>query len=157
MNDFFLNISYDIFSGIITTIVIFVLTFFTNNFVIPFIKKIKYEGADISGEWHHENNLNEFNYIYTFKIEQNAHDLKGFASIIKKRENTIIYNQPFKISGLIYDGFVILNLKSKNTSLSFSTGLFEIQSRGEQLSGILSYRNGEENGVSSEQIILIKV
>ena len=155
MTEIFKSIGFDIVSGLITSLVIFILTVFAKYWLIPLIKRIRYSGADVSGDWHSQNVVGTAAYVYAFKIRQNAHDLKGSATIIKQNNGAIEYNQAFKLSGSIYEGYVILNLKSTdNQSLSFSTGIFQLQNRGDLLTGILSYRVRIGDGVSSENISL---
>jgi hypothetical protein len=153
MEEMIKNIGFDIVSGLVTSLVIFLGTVVTKYWLIPLIKRLKYSGANVSGEWHCQSVLGNATYVYTFNIRQNAHDLKGNATILKRYNGAIEYNQAFKLSGAIYEGYVILNLKSADReSLSFSTGIFQLQDRGNLLSGILSYRVRIGNGVSSENI-----
>lgn len=153
MQEIFKNIGFDVASGLITSFVLFILTFFVKFWLVPLIKRIKYNGYDISGQWHCQTILGSAAYVYTFDIKQNGQDVKGRARILKTHNETIEYNQEFRLSGLIYEGYVILNLRSTNNqSLSFSTGLFQVQSRGNVLNGKLSYRVRVGDGIGSEDI-----
>ncbi len=90
--------------------------------------------------------------------KQNGRDIGGGAKILKTYNGLIEYNQEFFLSGLIYEGYVILNLKSSNNkSLALSTGIFQIQDRGNLLNGTLSYRVRIGDGIGSESISFNKL
>lgn len=157
MQEFFKSIGFDIVSGLITSLLIFIFTIFLKFWFIPLIKRIKYNGSDISGQWHYQSIFENNSYVYTINIKQNAHNIKGSAQILKKHNEAIEYSQDFRITGLIYEGYVILNLRSTNNRvLSFSTGIFQIQNRGSLLNGALSYRVRIGDGIETENILFYR-
>ena len=153
MNELYQTISIGIISGVITTILVFFFSVLVKKSLIPFWERLRYKDFDIEGSWSTHKELGDAKYSYLLELKQNAHDIKGTATIIKEFNGTLEYNQGFIVTGYIWGGYVTLNLRSNNRrSLSFATALLKVMGRGNPLEGFLAYRRNDGDGVGSEEI-----
>jgi len=148
------NLSINIIGGIISAVIILFLSFLVKHALIPWVRKLLYQGIDLSGTWISQIDDGEFHFVYTLTLSQKANTISGSGTIIKSKNNIGIYAQSFKIEGSIWEGFITLNLKSNDRkSLSIISSLLKINNRGDSLIGYWVYREYEGcDGVESESI-----
>ncbi len=132
-------------AGVITTIFLAMISFFIKKGLIPWYKKIIYDGVDLAGIWlYNITYKNGVTYTCQLTVEQKAHKIYGFGSMVVLNSDHD-YNQIFKIEGETWEGYLTLNMRSKNnTTLSFVSGLFKVEERGAVLSGSWAYRSYDE-------------
>lgn len=158
-------ILWGIVAGVITSSLLSVIGQIFTKIVIPWFQNLVYKGVDLSGKWITQKTYPDgISYHYSLILDQNAHDLKGSMTISKiysqldpSDGHQDDYLQLFIATGSTWEGFVTINLTSKDRRcLSIATSLLKIQNRGESLIGHLSYRSTHNDQVESEQIVLTR-
>lgn len=140
-------------AGIITTITLALISIFFKKIIIPWYQDVIYKGVDLNGNWIlQENYENGITYTCQLNLVQNAHKIYGHASMMVINSSHD-YNQLFDIEGETWEGYITLNMRSKNNkTLSFAAGLLRIENRGASLSGSWSYR-GYDGEIKQETIL----
>ena len=146
-----------VFSGVITTIVIYILNVIFKRILLPWYQAISYKGIDVSGSW--EGNIDSKKDIIYFTgkltLQQNAHDLIGSYVIVKYENEKVLKITSMKVSGTVWEGFVSLTCRTvSNKNLSFGSMLLKIND--EQLNGHQIFRNlaGNSSGIMDMPLIL---
>lgn len=139
-------------AGIITTIMLTLTSEFFRKIIIPWYQNVIYKGVDLRGSWIFKKTYdNGVTYTCHLNLFQKAHKIRGNASISIINSNHD-YNQIFDIEGETWEGFLNLNMRSKdNKTLSFVAGLLKIENRGASLSGSWSYRGYDEK-IKQEEV-----
>jgi len=146
------TVFWGVVAGILTSLVLFLLGLLISKVALPWYQDLVYKGVDLRGLWTEERVSNNATYTYHTNLEQNAHELTGDATITKSINGKTDYVQTFVVTGSTWEGFVILNMRSKERrSLSFCTGLFKVKNRGKNLVGHLAYRASRTDEVESEE------
>lgn len=138
-----------IVTGIITTVILFIISQVWFSQLEPFFKSISYEGVEVEGQWSNswENDdpregvrySNEWN----LSLKQNAHDLTGnlIFKYKDKDKNRSVYII-FDVNGYMWEGFLTLNFIPKDHRItSYATGLFKLNKGGAVLDGQWLFRN----------------
>lgn len=141
-----------VFAGILTTFLLFGLTKLFSGVVLPWYLQLIYKGIDLRGVWLAEYDENGAHYRFETRLQQRAHELWGHMTITKTGTGQHDYVQDFKVVGETWEGFLTLNFRSRDRkSLSFVTGLFKVDARGNKLIGHIAYRDaGATDSVKSE-------
>lgn len=149
------NIFLGVLSGVITSAILFLAGKLMVKVFIPWYQEVIYKGVDLQGRWTNKLKLdNAVIYTYQVDIKQSAHKLIGNAVITKSGSNND-YIQDFTLEGETWEGYVTINLRSKNReSLSFIAGLFKVEGRGQILDGSWAYRGAATDKVDSESLKL---
>jgi len=147
------NVFWGVVAGIITSGLLFVCGVLIAKLVLPWYQALIYRGVDLRGAWLGEKlDPTGVKYRYEVMLEQNAHDLKGTATISKTGSNHD-YVQKFSVEGSTWEGFVTLTFKSTDrTRLSFAAGLVKVLDRGQTLEGHWAYRAFQSDRVETESI-----
>jgi hypothetical protein len=123
MNDISLNIVLGIFSGILTSALLFALNRLFLEVVVPWYQQLIYEGVDLRDLWVYDHSKSDGVGKFRLKLEQKAHNLSGqltYTSVEKDTESVISY----LVSGTVWEGYVTLNLKSSDRRrIAFATTL----------------------------------
>ncbi|ELB2885884.1 hypothetical protein QNE71_004574 [Vibrio alginolyticus] len=140
-------------AGIVTTIVLAVISLVFKKGLIPWYQEIIYKGVDLKGNWLlRETYEDGVTYTCQLNLTQKAHKISGNASMTVMNSGHD-YNQIFDIEGETWEGYLTLNMRSKNnTTLSFVAGLLKVEERGASLSGSWAYRGYDEE-VKQESIV----
>lgn len=144
-------------SGVITTVFLFIIGKLTSSVIIPWYQRIIYRGIDLQDRWTHKaEGPDNSTYTYQLDLKQNAHLIYG-TGVIAKSGTKHDYIQDFTIEGETWEGYVTLNLRSSNRkSMSFVSGLFQVDSRGSSLTGTWCYRGSHPDKVKSEDLTLCR-
>jgi hypothetical protein len=146
------TVFWGVVAGVMTAHLIFLFGLLLSEVVRPWYQDLVYKGVDLRGRWVQEYESNGATYNFETLLEQNAHDLKGTTTITRFVGGKHDYVQTFDVVGMTWEGFVMLNLRSKERkSLSFATGLFKVKERGKRLVGHLAYRASATDEVESEK------
>jgi len=144
-----------IISGILTTVVLYIVSLLFKNHIVPWYQKTTYKGVDISGIWVAK--LTSENGIHgslEMVIIQNSHELKGETTIIQGKD----INNPTQVAhlsmkGNVWEGFITLNKQSKDRSrLSYATSLLQVQNGGIRLKGVYCFRSIQTDKIESLEI-----
>ncbi len=152
------TITIGIFIGVLTALLLALAKHFWVMTLIPFWQKIRYQGADISGSW-----IAEYKYEDKAKdidieiklslvLSQNAHSVCG-SMHFNNRQNQTIENIDFALNGSYWEGYLTLNLQSKDRKI-FSGGTMYLKSvqNGLGLKGHYSFRDSQTDSVMSPEI-----
>jgi hypothetical protein len=156
MNNISLNIVLGIFSGILTSALLFTLNRIFLEVVVPWYQQLIYEGVDLRDSWLYDRPKGDGVGKFRLKLEQKAHNLSGqltYTSIEKDTESVISY----LVSGTVWEGYVTLNLKSSDRRrIAFATTLLKVERGGQELKGWFCFRNFHTDQVSSTEILLTR-
>jgi len=149
-------IVFGVVSGVIATAALYLIGLLFRSHLIPWYQGVTYHGVDISGTWVYEVEINtDDNVKFEMTISQQAHVLAGDTTIMQgaNLDNpTTITN--LNISGGIWEGYVTLNMKSKDrTKLSYSTTLLRVLNGGATLKGNYIYRSIRNEEIQSEPMV----
>lgn len=146
------TVFWGVVAGILTSVLLFLLGLLISKVALPWYQELVYKGVDLRGLWVEEYVSNGATYSFQTVLEQNAHELTGSTTITKSINGKTDYVQTFNVAGSTWEGFVMLNLRSKERkSLSFATGLFKVKHRGKNLVGHLAYRASATDEVEAEK------
>lgn len=152
MNDISLNIVLGIFSGILTSALLFALNRLFLEVVVPWYQQLIYEGVDLRDLWIYDYPKNDGVGKFRLKLEQKAHNLSGqltYTSVEKDTESVISY----LVSGTVWEGYVTLNLKSSDRRrIAFAATLLKVERGGQELKGWFCFRNFRTDQVSSLEL-----
>jgi len=143
-------------SGVCTTAILYLAGLLAKNHVLPWYQKLTYKGVDINGTW--VTTVTSSSGIHgqmEMTIKQNAHDLKGDATIVqgKDLENPSQVTN-LSIYGHMWEGFITLNQQSKDrTRLSYSTSLLQVLNGGLRLKGIYCFRSIQTDNIESLEVV----
>lgn len=152
---------FSIFVGIITYIIIEILSKIFNKIILPWYQSIIYEGIDISGEWvgyparkiEREYVKGEFPYS-VISIVQNGHKING-EIIITKQPSGKEDHKIFTIKGLFYNNNLIVIQKVKEKSkMGGGSCVMKLTEDGKTLKGTSTYVSSYDSGIicSAEKI-----
>ena len=137
MNDITLNIVIGIFTGIITSLMIWISIEVFKKILIPWYQKSIFRGINISGEWTAKHTfLGNVVTEQNLELKQNGHKIKGTLisrnKIPSKGEDTT----SFSIVGEIFDNYVDLEYKiNDNKYIGRGSLLLRVKEGGAKLEG----------------------
>ena len=151
-----------VISGLVTTIIVWVVSKLYKNSFIPWYRKQVYSGIELTGSWQQEkigksSNEDEQTVIYTLEIdEQCGHDVKGTFSHDYRSESRKS-NGKYNCKGQIIDGNLVLSLSPVDKSLSsFGAILMNIVGSGGSLEGKYTYKGAVSNTIIADDLELQK-
>lgn len=150
------SIVLGVVSGILTTVVLFLMNRVFLRVFLPWYQALVYRGVVIDGEWHGETENNQgTTHVFVTRIEQHAHQVSGDMKVVTAKPDTADVVTEFQLSGELWEGFLLLSLRSRDqTQLSFAAVLLKVQKGGRQLSGKMSFRNLSNDDIRSIDILL---
>ncbi|CNF49412.1 MULTISPECIES: hypothetical protein [Yersinia] len=160
-----LEIIIGVFSGVVTTSLIFLIKILFTKWLIPFYEQVMYRGAIIDGEWFtsakekFEINgvMGETITTVYLNIKQKAHKISGNLQLNGLRdglENRLIYT----IEGNYIDGYANFTCLCVNRNIS-SVGVMLLKNKsiGSRLEGSISFREGFNDSILNLQIELARI
>ncbi|MCX8130902.1 MAG: hypothetical protein N3I35_12485 [Clostridia bacterium] len=159
------SIIIGVISGIITAVILYLITSLFKNVFIPWIQSIIYTGIDINDEWiskEHCDLNNSFRFCQDIKLElqQKANRVVGVATLILKDRDKDLFVEKlktFSVTGIIQDRFVLLTLKHNNTKrIGFQSMLLEVIGEGKTMKGCLVFYSTNMYDISSCDIEFIR-
>ncbi|MCQ4281184.1 hypothetical protein NA643_19070 [Pseudomonas stutzeri] len=147
------NVFTGVFSGIVTTIILYFCALFTQKVVGPWITKLRYSGVDLSGKWYCADCT--MAQEITFDLTQSANVIHGKAQFhTKSRKPNASYEdiRSFSIEGRIEDRFVSLFLKHEDRQrLGINNYLLEVVGDGRHLKGVFCFYGLKNHTIMSSQ------
>jgi len=164
-----------IITGILTTVVLFIIKILWDSRVYPFLKKIRYQGVEIDGSWtgglevtqsQIDNSIEQqdeqpiqgpaFKTEYNLFLNQNAHSLTG-SFLFKFKSDLKDFTLDFNVNGYMWEGYITLNFTPKDKRLtSYGTCLLKLSDGGWVLSGDWLFRNVETECVTNSPLSLYR-
>ena len=137
----FNNVFTAVFSGIVTTIILYVCALIIQKVINPWITRLRYSGVDLSGKWYCADC--SMAQEITFDLKQSANKITGNAQFhTKSRKLNSSYEdiRTFSIEGRIQDRFVSLFLKHTDRQrLGINNYLLEVVGDGRHLKGVFCF------------------
>ena len=137
-------------SGVITSIIVLLVSVFMRKVLIPWYRQIIYHGIDVDGEWttktvYPSGNAQEM----LMTIEQKADKVVGLVNVVNSNKGVDdLEMKVYRISGKIRDRFLLIQgYNSDKKSLGFQSELLEIVGDGKKMKGCVAWYN-----VSSEEV-----
>lgn len=140
MNDLSLTIFIGVFSGILTSVLIWLAIQIFKKILIPWYQQSIYRGIDISGDW---TSRQEFSggviSNQTLEVNQKGHFIKGTLishnSVPKQQEEDVKY---FTLYGEIFDNYVDIEYKNRDRkNIGRGSLLLKVKNGGDTLEGAL--------------------
>ncbi len=152
----FKTILLSVFSGVITALVIYLVSVFIKKIFLPWYQRFIYKGVDISGIWEGNHTRTEnVSIAVTLDLKQSAHDIIGTLTIIKIVDDAQKRVTSMSVIGEVWEGFVSLQCRTiSNKNLSFGSMLCKIIDSS--LQGKYVFRNlaGDGSDISNLNINL---
>jgi hypothetical protein len=144
-----------VFSGVLAATVIFILKELWVKTLFPLYRKVKYQGADVSGSWGKEFQYeNGVEATFSLNIVQGAHNLDGSMLFVYKSPERC-FQVDYITSGEYWEGYVNISCRSKDRKKFSQGNLFlKLIENGKSLEGQFSYRNSIEDKVTTTPIRL---
>ena len=150
-----MEIVIGVVSGVITATLISGFLAIMKKIILPWYQELRYEGVDLEGSWEFKEVSDSAETKIKLELEQSAHTLKGAASISSERKNGDNNFYSYVVSGMVWEGYVTLNMRSANRKVvSFSTMLLKVSNGGRVLKGTFAGRNHRDDKVSALEIEL---
>ncbi|WP_299524393.1 hypothetical protein [uncultured Lutibacter sp.] len=148
------NIIIGIFTGILTTALLYLISRMFADWLIPWLRNIKYTGIDVSGVWETKQDFDNSKEYSLLNLKQEADKLSGLWTI-SITENGSDQNEikTFNVSGTIEDRFALLI--SKNTDrrqIGIGTMLIEAVGNGFELKGCETWYSVDNKTIKSDTI-----
>lgn len=142
-----------VFSGVLTTALLFLIRELWIKTVSPWYQSVRYKGADISGSWYSESDFEDKSKnVFSMVLEQNAH------SVVGSLQYTLTspqggYNIDYAVAGEYWEGYLYLSCRSKDRR-TYSHGVMFIKlvSNGKGLFGQFSFRDAIKDQVTTTPI-----
>ena len=146
-----------VFSGVITSLIIYLLKLIFIKVLIPWYQELSYKGIDVSGSWNGKIKSSQESVKFSAKLtlEQSAHNLSGTYVIVKYVNEDIYKITSMNVSGTVWEGFVSLTCRTvSNKNLSFGSMLLKINDGN--LNGHQVFRNlaGNSSGILENSLKL---
>jgi hypothetical protein len=162
-------------TGILTTVVLFILKVLWDSKVYPFLKKMRYQGVEVGGSWtggveitqeqldrsteqqgEHPIQGPAFKSEYSLFLNQNAHTLTG-SFLFKFKNDRKDFTLDFNVLGYMWEGYITLNFTPKDKRLtSYGTCLLKLSDGGWVLSGNWLFRNVDTECVTDSPLYLYR-
>jgi len=157
-----------IVTGILTTVILFVIKSFWSSKIVPFLASIRYQGVIIAGQWSGfaeitEKDIEEgkqegppLKSEHSLFLTQNAHNLTG--SMLFKFKNPVKnFAIDFNVSGYMWEGYVTLNFTPKDRRItSYATALLKLHDGGQTLVGVWLFRDVIQETVTQTPLFLVR-
>ena len=145
-----------IVTGILTAAILFLAKSIWDSKLKPFLQEIRYNGVKVDGKWVGYGAAQDGSWRteITLFLTQSALRLGG-TFVFKHDRPDGIAELHFKVSGEIWEGYLILNFTPIDRRVtSYATAMLKISGGGVGLVGQLSYRDVNNELVTSEPVTL---
>ena len=159
MGDWIQQAVLGIVTGILTTVVLFIVKVLWDSKLHPFLRELRYGGVKIDGRWegNGEDPEGSWHTDLLLILEQSAFDLVGTFNLKHKGAKNE-YELLFNVKGRIWEGYVVLNFTPIDRRVtSFATAMLKIDGGGVGLLGQIVYRDVFKESVTAEPVSLGRV
>lgn len=136
-----------IVTGIVTTVLLFLMRAFWANTLAPALRALQYKGLKVDGTWEGRAKDQMGQSESRLLLKQRAHALSGnftFKFSGDDKEFTLDYD----VTGAVWEGYVTLNfVPSDRRITSSATALLKIRGGGGVMGGTFSFRNADKDDV----------
>jgi hypothetical protein len=126
-------------AGLLTSLLVLLGKNVFSELALPWYRRVTYSGLLVSGSWYAQSSAQKT----TLDIRQNANVLSGQASVVSlhpHKDLEIDAVRTFKVTGRVFDRFVVLNLSHVDRSrLGVSTLLLQVSGDGTLMVGATSW------------------
>ena len=128
-------------SGILTTVLLFLLSRLLENIVFPWYRSLVYRGVDISGHWSNEITFgNGVTQTAVAEIEQKAHFVHGTVAVTKTKDGQHYDTKSLRLSGQIKDRLLSCHIQpSSNSEIAAANLLLEVVGNGATMKGATAW------------------
>lgn len=151
-----LSIFIGVVSGVLTTLILFGSGQLLNKIIIPWYRKMKYIGLDISGQWFESHNYEDILLQESsITIYQNAEKIKGEIILIKKHieTNKEIEAKIFYFHGAFYNNFLNITCWNKDKKkIGIHNYLMNLRRDGGEMEGIKTYYDIGTQEIRAESV-----
>jgi hypothetical protein len=146
------SIILGIVSGLITSVLVYLIVLVFNKIVQPWFQDIIYSGVRIDGQWYTQKTFRNGDTIQDelLELNQHAHKISGTRTLTKRyKANDSIEIKTFKIEGKIRDRYVLLSFDNiDKRKFGIESSLYEITSGGEDLIGSTIWTDVGTNSIT---------
>ena len=147
-----------IVTGILTTAILFLGKVSWSKKIRPMLHDMRYDGVRIEGAWQGtgEDKDQGWRTEMSLFLEQTATQISG-TFVVNHKSDSAAYEAPFRTTGYIRDGYVILNFTPVDRRItSYATALMKISGGGFELQGQMTFRDINADQVTSEHVHLAR-
>lgn len=148
------SIILGIISGLITSVLIFLLIQIFNKILRPWYQDMIYSGVRIDGQWYTQKIFRDGDTIQDelLELKQHAYSISGTYTITKRYKGSeSIDIKTFKVDGKIRDRFVqICSHNIDKRKFGMNCSLYEIGSGGETLIGSTMWTDVGSNTITHQ-------
>ena len=154
-----LGLSIGISSGLVTTLLIWIITIVWVKKLVPWYETTVYKGVKIQGVWNldtTEETDDPWTHSESLSLAQKAHRITGAATLTNRKE-TDSSPTSLLVYGEISDRIVSLNMRSPlSDRLSYSSLLLEVVGDGTVMRGESTFYNTETSKIESSPVVYKK-
>lgn len=170
MNETLLSVLIGIFSGLLTTILMWIVVTVFNAKVTPWLRRLVYDGVNVVGDWScivyadeqhevindSEHAYSECTYVLSINYQAGSVISGSFSQDYKCSSSNLHRHGQYKVKGDMRDGICVISLLPFNASKSAcGTLLVTVEEGGNVFKGIHTYK-GADNTVTYSEIVLKK-
>ncbi|APE00821.1 hypothetical protein BM526_02475 [Alteromonas mediterranea] len=155
----FETIILGVVTGIITTVILFLLNKLITLWLLPLYQEWRYQGADVAGTWIADLNDQKDTTVktkYSLNIIQKAHTLSGTLHFEFKSEQKN-FATDFYVIGEYWEGYFTMTFKSVDRRrFSRASMVMKLVDGGGAMVGHFSFRNVVEDSVNTVALALVR-
>jgi hypothetical protein len=153
---------FGIVTGILTTVILFLIKILWTAKVVPFLVATRYQGVKVDGQWAGSGKSEDpdqggiFETEFSLFLSQSAHQLGG-SFLFKFKSPDKEFNLDFDVSGYMWEGYLTLNFTPKDKRItSYATTLLKLHDGGQSLIGTWLFRDVINEFVNQVPIVLVR-
>jgi hypothetical protein len=144
-----------VFSGVVSSAVVFIIAWVTKQVLIPKYQDIVYQGVKIGGKWRSElpveaRGAGKINVENFLDLKQSGHNISGTNTKVDTFEGNRTRSEVFDVTGEIKDRFFIGTVKShKGDRLAATAFVFEVKGDGRVMEGGQAFYDISKNAINT--------
>ncbi|HEX9397451.1 MAG TPA: hypothetical protein VF943_12025, partial [Burkholderiales bacterium] len=138
-----------IVTGILTTVILFLIKELWVKTIRPYVEEIRYKGVSVAGLWRGYSRDEFHDSDATLFVEQSAQKISGtFSFRFRNPEKQFVLE--YQVTGYLWEGYLTLNFRPKDRAITTSAmALLKIAGGGNSLVGQFCFRNVEIEAVTA--------
>lgn len=150
------SIVFGVASGILTSVILFLLTALLRNFAIPWYRQVIYNGIDINGEWYSKRTTPSGNIEESVMgVKQHADRVSCTVNIAKKQPHSEqMEMKTYALTGILRDRFLEISGRNMDKqALGVHSELLEIVGDGKTMHGCCIWYSVTSKTIQSSEIV----
>lgn len=152
------NIWLGVFSGVLTSALLFLLGRLWVYWLLPLLKAMRYQGVVVQGLWHADlkNDPGEPDTTVELDLRQSTQTLSGTLTITNRKPGNE-WVLTHLVHGRLWEGYISMSLTPQDRKITaVATGLFKVHGGGTLLDGVLCARDVNLDKVRTDPLKLFR-